>query len=614
MSIKMDEIFQILHKYHSNNDEREETVNKVDTTSIENVKRNIETLLASVRCNIGSIEYANLNKMLAVSYLEIGDEFKAICHLIESHAVILRQQILHRSVKTEMRESILNTQQTYGLKSSYVGFNMNDTNSTDNLKRKLAELPKEWYMIQITSEYKSPNISEYNKTISGMMHEIHIIILPTGAEDMEPLCITLPKPKLESAYDICYEIQKLLFNNRSELETTYANNELYWKMRERQNISMKTAIQALEHMWLREWRILFMADPINKRDLTTNIVQMIEKLISDDKKSQNISKRTKWLLKKVALGACFLTREEIARAVKYILSDNDKLADNVILSIFGKLSCIEKLKEATRKTLVLIIDEHIDYIPFESMEILKCHPITRFPSFHIAYALFKEHENTMENGCKIIRARNDMGTCIVNPSGNLIKMEKRMRLFIEYWLPNWKSWYNVEPQEEIFENALVNRDILMYNGHGNGIQYLSGEQIERLKVKSIVLLFGCSSVKLLTVGGRYPPYGISNQYLIASSPCVLGMLWEVTDADIDKMTTNFISNWIPSPTNRSWADVDINMWCAGTLKFLKSPQKSTENVPIEPEMLRAVAKSKDACSQYMTAAAIVVRGLPIKLI
>lgn len=104
----------------------------------------------------------------------------------------------------------------------------------------------------------------------------------------------------------------------------------------------------------------------------------------------------------------------------------------------------------------------MDYIPFESMEILKFHPITRFPSLHIAYALFKEHENTMENGCKIIRVKDDMGTCIVNPSGNLSKMEKRMKLFIEYWLPNWRSWYNIEPQEEVFEDSLINRDVLMY--------------------------------------------------------------------------------------------------------------------------------------------------------
>lgn len=72
---------------------------------------------------------------------------------------------------------------------------------------------------------------------------------------------------------------------------------------------------------------------------------------------KKISNRSKWLLKKIALSACYLTREEIARAVKYVLSDYDKLAHNVILSIFGKLPCIQELKDATRKTLVLIIDE-----------------------------------------------------------------------------------------------------------------------------------------------------------------------------------------------------------------------------------------------------------------
>lgn len=43
------------------------------------------------------------------------------------------------------------------------------------------------------------------------------------------------------------------------------------------------------------------------------------------------------------------------------------------------------------------------------------------------------------------------------------------------------------------------------------------------------------------------------------------MLWEVTDADIDKMTANFISNWIPSSSEKSWAEVDIDSWNSGTL-------------------------------------------------
>ena len=56
--------------------------------------------------------------------------------------MILRQQILHRNVKKEMRESILNTQQSSGLKSSYVGFNANNSNGIENLKAKLFDLPE----------------------------------------------------------------------------------------------------------------------------------------------------------------------------------------------------------------------------------------------------------------------------------------------------------------------------------------------------------------------------------------------------------------------------------------------------------------------------------------
>lgn len=70
-----------------------------------------------------------------------------------------------------------------------------------------------------------------------------------------------------------------------------------------------------------------------------------------------ISKRCRWLLKKISTGACFLTREEIARAVKFLLPKHEKLANNIILSIYGKLLYIKKLEDTKRKTLVLIIDE-----------------------------------------------------------------------------------------------------------------------------------------------------------------------------------------------------------------------------------------------------------------
>lgn len=104
----------------------------------------------------------------------------------------------------------------------------------------------------------------------------------------------------------------------------------------------------------------------------------------------------------------------------------------------------------------------MDYIAFEAMEIIKNHPVTRLPSLHVAHALFKEHEDTIVDGCKVIKAKTEMGICMVNPSGDLYNMEKRMNLFINFWLPEWKSYYNTEPSEEMFKDALTNHDILMY--------------------------------------------------------------------------------------------------------------------------------------------------------
>ncbi|GAB1864710.1 separase [Camponotus japonicus] len=618
MSLITDKIMRILRKCHPDKDNENESKmsmmkkSQTEREKLEEIKNNAEKLLADAQSNyVGSIEYANLNKMLAICNLEIGDELTAIHHLVESHAVILRQHILHRYQKSKLYESLKAKPQIYGLKPTHVKFETKFTDNNESLKSKLAELPKEWYMIQVTVQYESSSILKHEKCTSTVMHAIHITILPTGPSDIEPLCITLPRPATQVSYDICKEIKKLLGNYRTELKATYENRTQYWKMREIQNNKMKIAINGLENIWLREWRILFMADPIENLEIVDDMHQMLDKLILDFKPFVEISKRCRWLLRKISTCACFLTREEIARAVKFLLPKYEKLANNIILSIYGKLAYVQKLKIAKRKTLVLIIDEHMDYIAFEAMEIIKNHPVTRFPSLHVAYALFKEHKDTIIEGCKIIKTTEDMGICMINSSGDLSKMEKRIKLFMDFWLPQWKL-HNTELNEEIFEEALINHDVLMYTGHGSGVEYLPGENIEKMKVRSTVLLFGCSSVKLLTIGGRYPPFGVSNQYLIACSPCLLGMLWEVTDVDIDKMTAHFISNWIPSSSERSWTEVDIDSWTSGTLKFTKKTEN--DKTEMETEMLRAVAKSKNSCSHYMTSAAIVVRGLPIKIV
>lgn len=57
--------------------------------------------------------------------------------------------------------------------------------------------------------------------------------------------------------------------------------------------------------------------------------------------------------------------------------------------------------------------------------------------------------------------------------------------------------------------------IIRYCGHGSGSQYIASERIQRLKVKPLQMLFGCSSVALKDLGGHTDMYGDVMEFAIA---------------------------------------------------------------------------------------------------
>lgn len=77
--------------------------------------------------------------------MQDGDELRAIHHLTESHAVILRQHIIHRFQKTRLYEILNKHPQTYGLKPTHVKFKTDFADTNKLLRSKLSELPKGVY-------------------------------------------------------------------------------------------------------------------------------------------------------------------------------------------------------------------------------------------------------------------------------------------------------------------------------------------------------------------------------------------------------------------------------------------------------------------------------------
>ena len=117
----------------------------------------------------------------------------------------------------------------------------------------------------------------------------------------------------------------------------------------------------------------------------------------------------------------------------------------------------------------------------------------------------------------------------------------------------WTHIISRAPSEKEFESCLREHDLMLYFGHGSGAQFVRSKAVRRLYMDAqsgkgnksgcaTVFLFGCSSVHL-SDNGIYEPSGMLASYLTAGAPAVVGMLWDVTDKDCDRLAVKAGELW-----------------------------------------------------------------------
>lgn len=155
---------------------------------------------------------------------------------------------------------------------------------------------------------------------------------------------------------------------------------------------------------------------------------------------------------------------------------------------------------------------------------------------------------------------------ILNPHRNLQNTERRFAWFVEQqqqtqteqkeWSPGrtdrWQGVVGCCPSTTDCLQAIQQRDLLLYVGHGAGSEFLKPDQISKFGssaksssvrepacgtleggVRSAVILMGCSSGRLQAEGDSCPN-GAALSYLRGGGLTVVGDLWTVTDKDIDR--------------------------------------------------------------------------------
>jgi tetratricopeptide (TPR) repeat protein len=223
-----------------------------------------------------------------------------------------------------------------------------------------------------------------------------------------------------------------------------------------------------------------------------------------------------------------------------------------------------------RSPLILILDEVLSSLPWESMPCLSDLPVCRLPC---AALLGRCAEAARERGGA---ASADSVFYVLNPSGDLIRTQSTLEP--TFARPPWEGVAGQSPTREALYAALEHKDLFVYCGHGDGSKYVSADRLQRLPRCSVAMLMGCSSGALRRLGGLAPS-GMPLSYLHGRAPAVVANLWDVTDGEIDRY---------------SQALVDM----------------CERGVPL----LLAAARARRACRlRFLTGAAAVCYGAPIEV-
>ncbi|KAI0747689.1 peptidase family C50-domain-containing protein [Daedaleopsis nitida] len=252
--------------------------------------------------------------------------------------------------------------------------------------------------------------------------------------------------------------------------------------------------------------------------------------------------------------------------------------------------------------IFLVLDKNVQGIPWESVPVLRGQSVSRIPSMdflldRLEFAHWRKWEDGRPQEGLVDQAAVDPRKTyyVLNPSGDLKGTEGR---FAD-WLKGMKGvgWDGVvgrAPSEQQLLDALTNRDLVIYFGHGGAEQYVRSHKIRHLPRCAATMLWGCSSGALKYMG-EFDRTGTPYHYMVAGCPTLVANLWDVTDRDTDKFSQSVFD--------------DLRL-TAEEVKRWRPDADSSERMSV----VKAVARARETVKlKYLTGAAPVVYGIPFYL-
>ncbi|XP_063035276.1 separin, partial [Melospiza melodia melodia] len=496
-------------------------------------------------CPPGSV-YAQLCQLLALA-LGDRDPLGTAGLLAESLGVTLRHQLLaivHARARKERKAAAAGgdiSDQLRGL--SLDSQSSQDSQNSQDSQSHLAKLEE---LFQFSSAGLGPAQRErfreqLQKIPNGVtVCQLSLVSATPGAlgdtllltrleRGQEPVSVRIATERCQAPLSgILREFERIQREQREANACT--ERQEWWERRSRLDLRMQSLIQSLDSEVLGCWRgLLLPRDPENSPLDEQELSQLLQEL-----------QECGWERPEPALLRVLLSVlcPADARSLAAALCPARPLRARLLLD-----EALERRRESpggSAGSLVLLLDRHLQRLPWESSGTLRNVPVTRLPGlrFLLRYGLGQQR-----SGSVLSRGVNPKNAFyVLNPQRDLGGTEERFRAWFESE-PGWRGVSGAAPTPQQLQEALGERDLYIYAGHGAGARLLDGQSLARLPCRAVALLFGCSSAALAP-RGTLEPSGPVLKFVLAGCPLVLGNLWDVTDRDLDRLAQALLRGWL----------------------------------------------------------------------
>jgi len=335
----------------------------------------------------------------------------------------------------------------------------------------------------------------------------------------------------------------------------------WWQQRLELDSHLEKLLLCMEHEVLGPWKVMFVGNPIDAdvRTYVKGLVNEVESWLAfrGYKMSHHMLQCTYLLL----TGIECLSDEEFCTGLlslamaqsnapsihlshfQQTLSNTRMWTEACDLATGLRQRIDDKSRESTsantkikRRPLLIVMDENVKHVPWESMPICSSQRLYRIPSIAMARAIYTVQQNFNSR-----RIELNKSYFVLNPMGDLVKTQAQLDPILKR--TGWNGTVGTLPNIAELTCALQDSGLYLYFGHGGGREIYKRVPTESLSFRAAAILMGCSSGSYDNTDSSSDA-SVAIMYLFADAPVVLGNLWDVTDSDIDRLSVRLLNEWL----------------------------------------------------------------------